>query len=331
MTKAKLSTQIKIKSSKTMTKEGVLLLKSSETIRIDQILGDVYLEARGQMSSFKKRIVSFVICKNIVLIKDEEFKIPFTIDISKKDTNTFEGSYVSFNYTCQVEIDVNEYDLDNVDRSLFSKIKSFVKSDDSIIVSKYFTVNDLECKYRVINTFEVLTIKPNSIFIFIWFILLCIVMIIYKDLMNGFTLFIGLFIAFFIGGALNKMIFRRLNDIIHVNIYEADNSFICSLDKITKLNLSNTNLYYEIIEQVEDNRGTSPGVYEKVIYESTKQNLKHIKANEGLTFKFPKTKGLHSVTYGDASILWRMVLVKKSNFGFKFKYTCDFEVVRVVG
>ncbi len=328
MTKAQLTNKIIINPSKTTVREGYLILKSSETIRVDRILCDVSLEARGQMSSTKKRITSFVLSKNRTLTKDEEYRLPFTIEISEEDTNTFTGSNVSFTYKCTVDIDINEYDLDKIDRSLFSKVKSFVTSDDSIIVSKYFDVKEEECDYEVVNAKTELTLKQSHIFFIIGVLLVGLIFVFFSDFFKGFYLLIGLFVAILLAGLIRNYISDKVG-LILINIYKKDHSFQCTLDKIKQVNLTNKHLYYEIIEQVIDDRGTRSSTHEDVIYTSSKKDLKHINSEDVIPFTYPKRKGLHSVKYGDASILWRMVLSGKSYLGLTIKYTCDFRVKRV--
>ena len=130
MTKAVIEKEIFI--NETIDNEntsGYLTIKSSETITLDKIIGVVYFEVRGRMSSHKDEILSFEIFNNKKLIKNEPYRIPFTFNSSDFETNSYNGKNVSFSYNFEVQIDVNDNDIERLEKSIFSKVKSFVTSD----------------------------------------------------------------------------------------------------------------------------------------------------------------------------------------------------------
>ncbi len=327
MTKAKIEKEIIINQVYNNEKtSGYLLLKSSETITIDRIMGVVFLEARGRMSSYKDKMLSFEITNKKELTKNESYKIPFTFNSSDFEINSYNGKNVSLSYCLEAQIDLINQDVEKIEQSIFTKVKSFVTSDNTIKISEYFKIENSNNNYQVVESKTDFNIQPNLV---IGLFTLLIFGSIYSYLIPEFnpwyiilgiasTILLAYLITKYIGNSLGTVSMRTLKD---------ENAFICKILKTKKFNLIKPSLYYVIIEKVIDNRGTSSSTYTETLFTSKKKSLENFKSSPEIKFLYPKQNGLQSYKYRDASILWQMKLEGKY-LGLTLKYKSTFKVVR---
>lgn len=327
MTKAKIEKEIFIpQSNDNENTSGYLMIKSSETITLDRILGVVFLEARGRMQSFKNKILSFEMTSKKILIKNESYKIPFSFDSSKFIINSYKGKNVSFYYNFEVQIDINNQDLEKIEQSIFSKIKSFVLLDDSIKISEYFQVENLNYNYQVVEANTEFKIQPNLIIILFTFLIYGSLYIYLIPEINLLYIILGVFSTILLIYLITKYIESIIGN-ISMKTLKDENGFICKILKTKKFNLLKPSIYYEIIEKVTDRRGTSSSTYGEPLFTSEKKKLENLKYSPEIKFLYPKQKGLHSFEYKDVSILWLMKIEGKY-LGIKLKYISTFKVER---
>ena len=127
-----------------------------------------------------------------------------------------------------------------------------------------------------------------------------------------------------------KYIESILGDVTMQTVRTED-GFLCKLKKTGNFNLTNQKVYYEIIEKVVDDRGTSSSTYKEVIYTSEVQQLPDFKDNSNLTFYYPNREGLFSTEWEDASIIWTMNLQGLTLFGIGLTYHQEFVVEKING
>jgi hypothetical protein len=305
---------------------GYLTINSSETIAFDNIKGVVFLEARGRMSSYKKEIFSLEIKQNTILTKNKSYRIPLTFDSSNFEINSYLGKNVSFSYILEIHIDVNRDDIEKLERNLFSKVKSFVTSNYTIKTSEYFEIENLNLKYQVAETKTDFTMQPNLIVSIIAFLILgssCAYII--PEFSIWYTI-LGIASVVLLIHLMTKYIKNTLGT-ISMETLKDENSFVCKILKTREFNLMNPYIYYEIIEKVMDNRGTSSSTYTETLYTSEKLKLSDFKSSPSLKFLFPKRNGLQSFECSDASIFWQMKLSGKY-MGLTLNYKCIFKVER---
>ncbi|WP_298781936.1 hypothetical protein [uncultured Polaribacter sp.] len=305
---------------------GYLIIKSSETITLDKITGIVFLEARGRMSSYKNKILSFEVSNTKKLIQNESYKIPFTFDSSVFEINSYNGKNVSFSYNFEIQIDVNDNDIEKIEKSIFSKIKSIVTSNHTIKISEYLKVENLKFKYQIVETKNDFNIQPNKIIgLFILLILGATYAVLVPEF-NFWHIIIGVVFTVLLIYLITKHIGSSLGTISMKTIKD-ENAFICKILKTRKFNLVKPYLYYVIIEKVIDKRGTSTSTYTETIFTSEKKKLEKFKSSPEIKFLYPNKNGLQSYEYSDASIIWQMRLEGKY-LGLTLKYKCIFKVGR---
>ncbi len=326
MTKTKLEKQIFIDEvQKNNYISGYLLLKSSETITIDSLKGVVFIETRGRMSGAKNKVLSFQILANKQIVKNELYSIPFSFDSTYFKISTYHGENVSISYNLEMHIDLISEDIEKLDRSLFSKLKSYVTSDYTIKTSTYFEVEKSNLNYQVIEEKAVFKLQPNFLIIFLLLLLYGIVYFLIIPELNVLYGIIGFITAALLVYLKMKYIGNTLG-VVSMETLNGEQSFICNIIKTSKFTLSKPIVYYEVIEKVIDRRGTSSTVYEESLYTSEAQRLSKIKMHSSLRFTFPNRIGLHSIDYNDVAIYWKMNL-KGEYLGFTLKYHCVFKVV----
>lgn len=107
---------------------------------------------------------------------------------------------------------------------------------------------------------------------------------------------------------------------------EDEMSFLCAIFRTRKFSLINQNLYYEIIEEVIDKRGTSSTTYTEVIFKSEQITVSDSNKNPKIKFNYPELTGMQSMKINDVSIKWKMKLEGTTYFGIVLKYPSEFNV-----
>ena len=308
---------------------GHILVKSNETIGLDFIEGSVYFESRGRMSGKRIQISTFNILKQKQILKNETYEFPFTFSLDNK-YNSYKGKNVSFSYNFKAKISVNNDDYDKLDRSFFSKAVSFITSDKSLKIEKQFQVNSEDSKYQIVE--EKLKFKLT----YNWVLILLIALstagsIIYylRDKEFHLRYIVGVVIvSFLFSFLLNYLMISYINKLLGEvtlkTLKDDDEYFLCSISKKRRFNLVNQKVFFEIIEKVVDKRGTSSSTYTEILYTSPKQAVLALSAGQNIRFKYPNKKGLETMVFGDAEILWRMNLEGQFYYGLMLKYEVDF-------
>jgi len=306
---------------------GYVTISATDSIIIDTIKGYVFLEARGRMSGQKMEITSFEIAKQKIITANKLYKIPFSFQLPEMRIDSYVGKNVSFSYNCEGRTYINKNDIDKIDRSIFTKLKSFVTSDKSLKVSKNFNVKSLASDYQIKELKEVFNLKFNFIILLIVAFLFGGMYAFYIPEFSETYIFLGVAFIALSTFLTNKYIENILGDVTMDTIGTED-GFICQLRKKGNFNLTNQKVFYEVIEEVVDNRGTSSSTSTEVIYTSEVQELPEFKDDASLTFYYPKTEGLFSTKWEDASIKWIMTLQGATYFGIILEYHCKLVIER---
>lgn len=314
------------KSTDSKIISGHIRLKSSETITIDSVNGKILFEARGRMRGYKKELMTLHIENNKVLTANQTYEIPFTFDASSFEIDSYQGKNVTFSYKIEIQIDINSNDIEKVERSVFSKVKSFVTNDytHTINASEYFDVKNATDNYHVEEATTKFIISPNLLLVIVALALVVGTYIYFNREFNLLNIILGFISLGFIIYLTTNFIAKALGDISMQTLRSKD-GFTCKLIKTRRFNLISPSIHYEITEIVVDKRGTSTSTSKETLYVSKKMKVPNFNSNPNLQFSYPETKGLQSVSCGDASILWQMK-IKGSYMGLKIKYSATFNV-----
>ena len=104
-----------------------------------------------------------------------------------------------------------------------------------------------------------------------------------------------------------------------------DDEFSCTLYVPFSFNMRNSKIYYQVIEQVIDSRGSNSSTHKEVLFESKSHDVYMQKNAQQIVFNFPNQFILPSVSIGDAAIQWKMFITGKKN-GSTYKFSSDFKV-----
>lgn len=328
MSKAVLEKEIVLESStNNYDISGYLYVKSSETIDIDVIGGIVYFEARGRMASMKREHLKFRISDRKTLEANVPYKIPFSFTLDNVAIGTYKGKNVDFTYRCEARIHIEDDDIGKVDRSFFSKVKSFVTSDDSLKDSAYFYVGDTTSTYQVEEATRTLNFKTNIVISIIIAVLFAGIYLFLIPEYNIGYIALGLVILILILIVTKMYMKNALGDVTMETLPDED-AFLCTIKKTRKFNLANQYLYYKIVEEVVDDRGTSSSTYRSTLHTSEKKKLANHRGHTELKFTYPTSYNWHSNELGDVEIYWEMYLVGTTYLGFTLKYTSMFFVAQ---
>ncbi len=310
--------------------EGILKLHSKETLNFDTIDAAISFEARGRMSSIKRRLLSFKIDTNKRISQNETLEIPFNFKLEESNLETYSGKNVSFYYNCEIKVHVDENDLDKLDRGVFTRVKSFFTSDYSSTFSTYFDrvsskqQFDLSEKHQPFK----LSFSFSNVLIPLLIVGGGYIGMLFSSLfefhdVHIFILIIATAIATIINFKINS---KKIGQISLQTVNDGD-GFICMVKPARNFSLQQAKMYYQIVEEVVDRRGTSSKTYTSSIYTSPTTNLKS-KGSSEVRFPFPEKKVLPSFKFEDVSIYWQVVITGTHN-GMKEKMTCGINVYYV--
>ncbi len=305
---------------------GYLEIVSSEDITIDAIQGEIHFEARGRMQAYEKIIATFSIISQPTQINaHEETLLPFTFEMNDGIIESYEGRNVSFKYRCEVSVDVNRDDFKKLGLSFLSNIKSLITSNRTLRTLKDFEIRDLKHTYAV-NT-ETLDFKLQgnyTIPIVLSLLLFMVYVLFIPEFDTGLIVFgivMMLGVSFFSHYYLKQTLGK-----VTMDISDADDGFLCVIGKTKKFNLSDQSLYYEVIEEVVDSRGTKTSRSREVVYKSERKAIHNFKKHLEFKFLYPERLCFESNKTNDVTILWQMKITGKSNVGLILNYTCEFRV-----
>ncbi len=326
MTKTKLEPKININSLDNRTVTGHVSIIVSETITLDKITGYIVLESRGRVSARKENVLSFKISDQKKILKDELHEFPFSVEFFDNDIDSYKGKNVTFSYKCEAQVNVNEHDIGKLEKSIFSTIKSFITSNNSMTVSTYFLVEKPNAVYQIEEASLYFKLHFNLILPLLILPVIGGIALLLTPKHNWKIVIVSLALAALFIYAFFKIIENKLGRVSMKTTQEVD-GFLCEIRKTRQFKLTKLKIYYNVIEKVIDNRGTSSTSYTEVLYKSPEQKLSNFKSRPQFTFNYPNKKGLQSTNYNDASILWQMNLVGYY-FGLKLNYHCYFMVSR---
>ncbi|TYC18103.1 hypothetical protein ES677_01615 [Bizionia gelidisalsuginis] len=303
---------------------GYCTILASETIHADGITGMIYFEARGRMTSQKEHVLTIELAHDQALYKNKTYTLPFSFDLPADSIESYSCKNVSFSYSCDIILAINENDSSTIERSAFAKIKAVVSSKNEIKTTHYFNFENKNRPYEVFEIKEKFYLQTNLFISLIFILIFGAIYSYYIPDFNTLYIVLGVILVFllvfvsnqFIKGALGKVSLETLQN---------DDGFYCKIYKTKKFNLSNQTLYYEIIEEVTDSRGSSTSTAIETIFTSHKKPLTDFRDTSTIQFNYPQESGLQSVNYKDVSIFWRVVL-EGNYYGNKMKYSRKFKV-----
>ncbi|WP_420574289.1 hypothetical protein [Kordia sp.] len=305
---------------------GYLEIVTTEDILIDNIVADIQFEARGRMRGYQNNIATVPIILEPTLVKaNEENILPFTFELRDENIESYEGVNVSFIYTCEVTIYVNKEDFKKLGLNFLSSVKSFMTSDRRLRTLKQFEVKDLQNAYKVTEGLYGFNLEMNyAIPVFTALILFLGYVLFIPEFNTGY-LIIGIviiilttiFVQSFIKSSLGKLT---------MDLEDDEGNFRCTIGKTKKFNLKEQTLYYEIIEEVTDRRGTKTSTSTKVVHTSEHKTMNNFKRNAVFDFPYVDSPDYECLQMKDVSFYWQMNIVGVSNLGLKLKYTSKFEV-----
>jgi len=299
----------------------------SDHVDIQSIVLVIVLVAHGKMSKKTREIARYEVLRNETFVKDKLHEIPFALTLKDTFRNSYVGKNVNFDYSCKVEIDVTDRDIEKIERSVFTKIKSFVTSDDTITGQRYFQLNRTNGSYKVVENSLGLDFQTHFVFAPLTLIALAGLAsyfflrqnpVYIVSLVVFFAALVGLFYEFL----------RRSAGKASMQIVDNGDSFFVRLNRSSNFNLSNQKLYYNVYERVIDRRGTSSSTYRSKLYTSSHFDLSNYDNETAFEFLYPELENLESFDFDDATIYWQMNLSGKY-YGIPLKFKSIFEVRRL--
>lgn len=329
MSKIKLEKNIVLdEESPADKKTGTFYLRCSDHVDVKSITLVVSLVAHGKMSKETKKIVRFRIAENETFVKEKLHEIPFAIPLSNAYRNSYQGKNVNFDYSCKVELDVTDRDIEKIERSVFTKIKSLVTSDDTITGQRYFALNRINGRYEALEK-KSLVLDFHSNLAIVPVILMAAIAfaaVIFFSQPSSIVL-PGVVLALLIFGLVYQFL-KMSSRQVFMDIVPTGDAFLVRLYRSNSFNWSDQKLYYTVQEKVVDKRGTSSRTYHSNLYTSLHYDLSSYDNEREFEFLYPDILDLESFSFDNASISWHVILAGKY-YGIPLKFRSVFWVKRV--
>ena len=309
---------------------GILKVKTTSTIRIEKIIAELQFEVKGKVSARSEVFDSSnILISETIFERGKTYEFPVVLR-KNNDIESYKGVNTNFVFSCRFSFYLHESDEAKIDRSFLKGIKSFFTGDKSVKLTKYIEWIDEGRVYAVVPSEGKMTVKRNISFTvmvgliaggiahFLLEEVSFIIIIMIAVLLSGLTVFLQQFVANIIYGN------------IHAEVKPNDHaSFFCRLKGSKHWSVFKTpKVYYEITEEVVDNRGTSSTTYREKIYKS---EVYIISNPDHIELQYPEIKNLQSVDIEDNAIIWSLVLQINSFMGTTTRFYYDFEVNKVEG
>lgn len=308
---------------------GHINYKTNELVTATKVVITITQEAKGEMSSFNRKLIHKIIMDDTFQISPiENYSLPFDFKINS-NIETYKGHNVDIFYTCEIKTYIDDESWSRLNRDTFEGVKAFFSTIRSIKTTKRFNyyIPNKQLKVKPLNL--LLDIKPNkALYIPLGILIFSICFIAYPD--KSFNSFffsgmIALFSSTYISKALLQMIYPTQKGLIEEHI-DGFNFTILSKPSSSHKKYS---IYYQIIEKVIDKRGSSNSTLENVLYTSPKTSRNKSNILESNDFKSPpKNKYFHSTKIDDASIIYQIHVTTETKMGFNIVYYHEFTMLQ---
>lgn len=303
-----------------------------ENTEIETIEIDVILHVKGKMRSTSNVVSSLAFTpENGVIQKNTKREFLFEIPTHSK-VESYKGRNVSIFYELVARFRLVEDEKEErTGPRIAKKIKKLLKIDDSPKLLSVFEKIDKQKAYKVIEENMEMQTKFQYIVIIIFSILLACIFYFALQHENNISIFL-VFLGVSIGvSALTvEILMRSLLGTIDIEVLNKDETqFICRVKNSKKWKYCNeAEAYYQVLEEVIDDRGTSTTTLVHSIYKSTTQELLDIKQNVELAFNFPKQMNLGSLNIENVKRKWKVSLLLRPIWGIPMKYYSEITVVK---
>jgi len=305
---------------------GVLQITPNENIEIERIKGKLRQKIKGKIASQNRLIDTFGLSiEPMELSKNQLYDFPFNVE-QKSDISTYKGENVHIFYEIEFSIQLEEESFKRLDKSLIESIKSFVTDGTNYRYSG-------EVIYRKPENYDIIeglaSLKNHSshtisrIFSVGTFL---IPFLIAFSVLEAWG-FLAIFVVFAI--IILLYIFRIvfiMNVLGQFNIdiqKKNNNSFVSTMhSKNNWKYVREANLYYEIIEQVTDDRGNGSSTYTEILYESDNIPIPMKNSREEIIHQFPTPDSVPPIiNIPNVSIRWVLVLEIVTKMNLTLNYT----------
>ena len=297
---------------------GVLRIIPGENIIIEQIQGKLLLKTKGKMASQSEPIDDFEVSpQQQQLIKNEIYEFPFKF-IQKSDAGTYKGKNVHVFFELEFLIQLEKESFKRLDKNILKSLKSFVTGSTNYKYSKNIIIRKPP-KYDVPESNDDLILEGDIhiiaalfsvFFIIFWLVLFNATKELHQlDIWN--VLMIGIMICIALGYYVKRIFLTSILGKFNADIQKKDDKSFVSIIHSTGnwRYVQSAKTYYEVIEEVIDNRGTTSYTYTEKLYISDNLPISMRSSGEEVLHQFPRPNSVPPIIQmNNVSIKWMIVL-----------------------
>ncbi|MEO1260715.1 MAG: hypothetical protein AAFZ15_18095 [Bacteroidota bacterium] len=306
--------------------EGVIYLKALEDVNINYFGYSLIKETRGKLIPGSQAILTKFLLINRKLIKgqivDLDFKSPPIPIESYKGKNAesfwkFE-TIIKFNEETRQRVRVESLKKLNLGEYFYPEKYANISFDFNVVANN--------CKFEISGKNGLLKIDNEKISSYLFWILVAGIFFSF-----GYKTWLWVIVCAMIGISVYFIYISLGNFIIGgidlISSKTADDYLVCYFN-IHKnwSHVKNITIWYEIHEEVTDNRGTGTGIYNEVLYKSKLCKFKNITQKISAKINLPPGTVPGSLNLGNAKVYAVLKLKAEFNNGIVANYFTDLNI-----
>ena len=155
---------------------GTISISVNETVKIQQIVGQLSLKMKGRMSTYERSLDKFFISNSIKkFVKGETYQFPFDFEYTS-DMPTFKGRNFSSLYELKFEFDFDKENYEKLNGGVLSSISTFFSGERKFKYIEYINLEQSQKAFQIVESDGELYAESK---LFLFFILTVPLAIIY--------------------------------------------------------------------------------------------------------------------------------------------------------
>jgi len=309
--------------------KGQVRLFPHANMEVKRIGYKLILEIRGLLERDEYDLFDNQLTGPTHLSRDEKYV--FDLSFYNDRHRGYKGKNISYLFKLQVYVIADLENKNNEKRGFFYELTRN-KSDGSIIMDEYLDFKGLE-SYEL-HTSEIDLVQASFVRTVLgWVFSMCIFSFFIRDMDFFQTYKQGIYV---IGAVLLFLaVFYYLLDKVLIGKIDAKVQNIGANE--LGFNLRNrwtlvdyVHVQYQIVEEVEDKRGTSVKILRHICYQSETRNVKCKGKTVTALFNYPED-AMPTIRYEDSRIYWRLQVKASTSIGIPFTHRGEFNVSKVRG
>ena len=307
---------------------GDLVLTANETVNIVEIESRLLRVVRGKCGSAQKLISSSqILSSKMSVLQNEEYRFPFTV-IHDSGLESYKGKNVSIGFEIEIAIKLADEEYERLGTDFFERMKSKLLGNRPLKYTEGLILEDKNRQYFTLDEDLKLQVLPSNLLTLIFTVIVAPILYFLIPISDNFIILLIVGICIALGLLLSKIFTKVLigNIMCKVRNINEDGFSFTLLSNRNWRPVIESNLYYTIIEEVIDSRGTNSETYVHQLYISDKKKVRNKWPEAEIQFSYPDIGHIKTLQINNVVIRWMINLDIKTSLGVKIECFEEFSV-----